>query len=214
VYRLRLSRQLSRFFRMLWTQWAQTRGSQIAAHGQRSRSNHPPRAHQDWTAPFAVDEKSVESIRPNPAFRLVLESATTTEGPDDVLIRSDDTGQGGGVELGTPNQLPPGGQEADVPRSWWRRGRVELPVQKTPRSRYTTSLASILFSLRRALTGVGMHWSQPMVLGHAHRHRRDSTPIYVAHSPPSEIGGGGRNRLKRLVLAGYRQLIVCHLFTR
>ena len=126
VYRLRLSRQLSRFFRMLWTQWAQTRGSQIAAHGQRSRSNHPPRAHQDWTAPFAVDEKSVESIRPNPAFRLVLESATTTEGPDDVLIRSDDTGQGGGVELGTPNQLPPGGQEADVPRSWWRRGRPRL----------------------------------------------------------------------------------------
>ena len=40
------------------------------------------------------------------------------------------------------HQPSPDGQEADADLCfWWRRGRVELPVQKTPRPRYTTGLA-------------------------------------------------------------------------
>ena len=31
-----------------------------------------------------------------------------------------------GVDPGKPDQPPPDGQEAGVPCSWWRRGRVEL----------------------------------------------------------------------------------------
>ena len=35
----------------------------------------------------------------------------------------------GGVESGKPDQPPPDEQEAGVPCSWWRRGRVELGLK-------------------------------------------------------------------------------------
>ena len=40
----------------------------------------------------------------------------------------EDEGQGGG-DPGKPGQPPPIGQEAGVPCSWWRRGRVELGLK-------------------------------------------------------------------------------------
>ena len=73
-----------------------------------------------------VDEKSIVAIRPKPAFRPLLEIATMRAGSGIVLVH-DRVG-----ESETANQPPPGGQEADESCSWWRRGRVELPVQKTP----------------------------------------------------------------------------------
>ena len=66
-----------------------------------------------------VEEKSIIAIRPKPAFQPIFEIATTREGSDVFLI----------------NEQPPvpDDPEATIPCSWWRRGRVELPVQKTPR---------------------------------------------------------------------------------
>ena len=65
-----------------------------------------------------VEEKSVVAIRPKPVFRAIFEVATTREGSGIALI----------------NQTPQtqGEPEASETCSWWRRGRVELPVQKRP----------------------------------------------------------------------------------
>ena len=61
-----------------------------------------------------VEEKSVVAIWPKPAFRPIFEVATTREGSGIALI----------------NQTP---QTQDEPEasgscSWWRRGRVGLPI--------------------------------------------------------------------------------------
>ncbi len=65
-----------------------------------------------------VDEKAIVAIRPKPAFRPLFEIATTRAGSGVVLINQ------------TPKtQNEP---EASEPCFWWRRGRVELPVQKRP----------------------------------------------------------------------------------
>jgi hypothetical protein len=66
-----------------------------------------------------VDEKSIVAIRPKPAFRPLFEIATTREDSGIALI----------------HELVPGQKtlEPTGPCSWWRRGRVELPVQRTPR---------------------------------------------------------------------------------
>ena len=67
----------------------------------------------------AKEEKRIVAIRPKPAFRHIFEVATTRKGSEVVLVKEP--------------------QEHDVPEAqndplcfWWRRGRVELPVQKTP----------------------------------------------------------------------------------
>jgi len=63
-----------------------------------------------------VEEKSVVAIRPKPAFRPLLNNATSHYGSGIVHT----------------NETPPDpeGPEAESLCSWWRRGRVELPVQK------------------------------------------------------------------------------------
>ena len=65
-----------------------------------------------------VEEKCIVAIRPKPAFRPLFEIATTRAGSGVVLI----------------NQTPQTQDEpeASEPCFWWRRGRVELPVQKRP----------------------------------------------------------------------------------
>ena len=100
--------------------------------------------------------------------------------------------------------------------SWWRRGRVELPVQKTPRSGYATGLAG-----DNCLAPTPLYRRQDCagasrkVFGPSHRRQSDRTSIYGAHSPPSRIGGDGRSRpVRRLGLAVACQLFFCHLFTR
>ncbi|MDP6494928.1 MAG: hypothetical protein QGI09_05840 [Dehalococcoidia bacterium] len=66
-----------------------------------------------------VEEKRIVAIRPRPAFRPLLEIATTREGSCIVLVNEKD--------LEKANQPPPHGHEADANLcSWWRRGRVEL----------------------------------------------------------------------------------------
>ena len=65
-----------------------------------------------------VEEKSIVAIRPKPAFQPLFEVATTREGSDVALI----------------NEPPLTSNEPEAADScfWWRRGRVELPVQKAP----------------------------------------------------------------------------------
>ena len=62
-----------------------------------------------------VDEKAIVAIRPKPAFRPLFKIATTRERSDVVLI----------------NKPPQTDFEPEAADScfWWRRGRVELPVQ-------------------------------------------------------------------------------------
>jgi len=62
-----------------------------------------------------VEEKTIVAIRPKPAFRPLLEIATTRAGSGVVLINQ------------TPRtQNEP---EASEPCFWWRRGRVELGLK-------------------------------------------------------------------------------------
>ena len=65
-----------------------------------------------------VEEKAIVAMRPKQAFRPLFEVVTTREGSDVVLI----------------NEPPPADNEPEAADScfWWRRGRVELPVQKVP----------------------------------------------------------------------------------
>ena len=63
-----------------------------------------------------VEEKAIVGICPKPAFMPLFEIATTREGSDVFLINE-------------PPQADNEPEAADL-CFWWRRGRVELPVQK------------------------------------------------------------------------------------
>ena len=81
-----------------------------------------------------VEERRIVAIRPKPAFRPLFEIATTRTGSGIVLVS----------ERGLENadQPPPGGYGVEADScSWWRRGRVELPVQETLPLGCTTGLA-------------------------------------------------------------------------
>ena len=81
-----------------------------------------------------VEEKRIVAIRPRPAFRPLFEVATTREDSGIVLVNEKD--------LENASQPPPHAHAVEAERcSWWRRGRVELPVQKTLASGYATGLA-------------------------------------------------------------------------
>ena len=58
------------------------------------------------------EEKAIVAIKPKPPFRPIFEIATTKKDSNVILIKE-----------------PPSQSEA-LSCSWWRRGRVELPVQK------------------------------------------------------------------------------------
>jgi len=84
----------------------------------------------------AKEERRIVAIKPKAPFKPIFQVATMKEGSGIVLV------QEATEEVEKANQTPPGGHEADaVSCSWWRRGRVELPVQKTPRPGYATGLA-------------------------------------------------------------------------
>ena len=66
-----------------------------------------------------VEERAIVDLKSKSAFRALFQIATTREGSGVVLHKEN-----------PPDQFS--GLEDDSPCSWWRRGRVELPVQKTP----------------------------------------------------------------------------------
>ena len=95
---------------------------------------------------------------------------------------------------------------------WWRRGRVELPVQKSP-PRVSTSLFGCLFSLH-CHPPADFSGASRCFLGGPHRHRGRSTSTFRRPVPnPSRRGQGGRSCLVRqLGRILFRQLLFCHLF--
>ncbi len=64
-----------------------------------------------------VEERAIVALKPKPAFRALFQIATTREGSGVVLYKEN-----------PPDQFP--SPEDDLPCSWWRRGRVELPVHR------------------------------------------------------------------------------------
>ena len=71
-------------------------------------------------------ENAIVAITPKAPFKPVFEVATTRQGSDVALVHDPQ------AEPRIADQPPPHGHglEADS-CSWWRRGRVELPVQET-----------------------------------------------------------------------------------
>ena len=62
-----------------------------------------------------VEERAIVALKPKPAFRTLFQIATTREESGVILYKEN-----------PPDQFP--SPEDDSPCSWWRRGRVELPV--------------------------------------------------------------------------------------
>ena len=62
----------------------------------------------------AKEEKRIVGIKPKPPFRPIFQVATTKEGSGVLLMKE------------PPDSRP------EAPCFWWRRGRVELPVQRKP----------------------------------------------------------------------------------
>ena len=82
------------------------------------------------------DERRIVAIRPKAPFKPVFQVATTRDGSEVALVHDSE----GAFE--NADQPPPGGYGTEADScSWWRRGRVELPVQKTLSSGYATGLA-------------------------------------------------------------------------
>ncbi len=75
-----------------------------------------------------VEERSVVGFRPKPAFQALFQMAAKKEGSGVALINQDACPDNESVPTGSRDC----GEIAMC--SWWRRGRVELPVQKAPRS--------------------------------------------------------------------------------
>ena len=77
-----------------------------------------------------VEERRIVAIRARPAFRPLLDIATTTEGSGIHLINEKDLPAE--HENGPEDEMASPAHNGAVPCCWWRRGRVELPVQKIP----------------------------------------------------------------------------------
>ena len=86
-------------------------------------------------------EKSIVFIRPKTAFRPLFQDIKTRKGSDVFLTLMDDK------QIAEMKKTPHLEDEGHL-CAWWRRGRVELPVQKTPRSEYATGLADL--NIRKA----------------------------------------------------------------
>ena len=85
----------------------------------------------------AIEAKAIVVIRPKPAFMPLFEMATTRDGSEVILIK----------------EKPPGGPEATDPCFWWRRGRVELPVQKVLRSNMLQACPALYICSSKASAG-------------------------------------------------------------
>jgi len=86
----------------------------------------------------AREEKRIVAIKTKPAFHALFEIATMKEGSGIVLVSRDPQDDSEDV---TPEDktTPPGEMPEGVatPCFWWRRGRVELPVQRALKGIYS-----------------------------------------------------------------------------
>jgi len=67
----------------------------------------------------AKEEKRIVAIKPKPPFRPIFQVATAKEGSGVVLLK----------ELPEEDKQPQDSESEANSCLWWRRGRVELPVQ-------------------------------------------------------------------------------------
>ena len=123
----------------------------------------------------AREERRVVAVKAKPAFKPLLEIATTRHGSGVVLI----------------TQAPPPDDDGAEERlcSWWRRGRVELPVQWTPQR---TSYKRIprFVPRHRGPHGRGHRWPADEVFSPCLSASAQAAPrLFCAHSPAS---GGQR----------------------
>ncbi len=99
-----------------------------------------------------VEEKYVVALKPKPAFQALFQIATTWEGSGVVLYNEN-----------PPDQFP--SPEDDSPCFWWRRGRVELPVQ----TRYSSDRAKS--KIEQLYLSMNLATQQS-----SHVHRRENGP--------------------------------------
>ncbi len=133
-------------------------------------------------------------IKPKPPFRPIFQVATTRKGS--------------GVTLG--KDQPPEEHPGAEPCSWWRRGRVELPVQKSPRqnfyerSRCLVSRLAVAHPASRGLASrcvlgarIGVGTAAPRFsVARPSSSRRDSSGRGPFRRPPGRVRD--------------RRLLVCH----
>ena len=137
-----------------------------------------------------VEAKSIVAIVPKPAFRPIFEIALTRPESGVMLITEKE------LEA-CPKEEPPAeiGSEAATLCSWWRRGRVELPVQKAPRLDVLQAYPVIFISPSWTSTGKFPE-GQPNSLRLPLIGIRAAAPrIYGAHFPTSRASREGRSRL-------------------
>ena len=121
----------------------------------------------------AIEAKAIVVIRPKAAFMPLFEIATTRDGGDVILIK----------------EKPPGGPEATDPCFWWRRGRVELPVQKVLRSNMLQACPALYACSSKASAG-GIYrepadFLKPPLSASGQRRPRFMAP---ASPPPGLVG--------------------------
>jgi len=118
----------------------------------------------------AKEEKRIVGIKPKPPFRPIFQVATTKEGSGVVLMK----------------EPPDSGPEA--PCFWWRRGRVELPVQrKLPDWLYRFSRLFSLTPLVEANSTLG----GPAVFFFGAPYRRGGLRTSAFGAPPQSLRGAG-----------------------
>ncbi len=86
----------------------------------------------------AREEKRVVAIKPKPAFLALCKIATMAEGSGIVLVA--DAPEGHGDECCSVKMTRPPDALSEGPGApclWWRRGRVELPVQRALKGIYS-----------------------------------------------------------------------------
>ena len=136
-------------------------------------------------------------VSPKPAFKPLFESAESKQGATVRLL-----------EKRRPDSI-----ESGDGLLWWRRGRVELPVQKTLNWNVLQACPALIFSLA-ASPPTKRLVSQPMgLLGLPASALGQTAPrIHCACSPPSGRDEGKRSRFRRLVRVVARELVSCRLF--
>ncbi len=135
----------------------------------------------------------------NPIFQV----AVTREGSDVVLLKEEDL----------PPSLPdPSEAGPSTPCSWWRRGGVEPPVQKTPHWNVLQVCPVLSFSPGRLSAGRGPIRPADYLRSPSSASGRTAPRFCVACSPSSGTEEGRRSHLRRLVRVVVRQLLFCRLF--
>jgi|GEM_PF-278643 len=117
-----------------------------------------------------VEEKAIVAIKPKPAFLALFNMVETRSGSAVALITQKNMD---GNE--TVSEVVRDCTES-VPCSWWRRGRVELPVQKAPQSDILQACPAFKFSPQGISAGGTILKLSDFSLAALYRHRGRRSP--------------------------------------